>query len=187
MNEPADLPGPVRARLIGLAREAIAAHLEGRPWVAATASEHAALRVPQGAFVTLRRRADHSLRGCIGHVQPERPLAETVTEAAVAAATHDPRFPAVTIEELLALQVEVSVLGAAQPIRAEDVEVGRHGLIVRARGRSGLLLPQVPLSYGWDRVTFLERTCAKAGLHRSAWRESGCELLAFTALVVCED
>jgi len=185
MNEPADLPAPARAWLIALAREAIAAHLEGRS--CATACEHAALRVPQGAFVTLRRRADHSLRGCIGYVQAERPLAETVAEAAVAAATQDPRFPAVTFEELPALQVEVSALSAAEPIGAADVEVGRHGLIIRREGRSGVLLPQVPQSNGWDRETFLDHTCLKAGLPRRAWREPGCELLAFTATVIRED
>jgi AmmeMemoRadiSam system protein A len=184
VSGPADLTAPARAFLVALAREAIAAHLDGR--ACATASEHAALGVPRGAFVTLRRRADRSLRGCIGYVAPERPLAETVAEAAVAAATQDPRFPAVTLEELALLRVEVSALSAAEPIRADEVEVGRHGLIVRHAGRSGLLLPQVPLAQGWDRVAFLEQTCVKAGLPRHAWRDPACELLAFTALVFGE-
>jgi AmmeMemoRadiSam system protein A len=186
VTEPADLPAPARTALVALAREAIAAHLEGRA-AATPPGEHPALQAPRGAFVTLRRRADHVLRGCIGYVQPERPLVETVAEAAVAAATQDPRFPAVKARELSALQIEVSVLSEACSIGPEQVEVGRHGLIVRHAGRSGLLLPQVPLAQGWDRVAFLDHTCAKAGLPPGTWRDPDCELLAFTALVVGEE
>jgi AmmeMemoRadiSam system protein A len=185
MSGPPDLTSTARVRLIVLAREAIAAHLEGRPY--APMEEDDALRAPQGAFVTLKQRSSHRLRGCIGYVRPEKSLAETVADAAVAAATQDPRFPAVTIEELAVLEVEVSALGAAEPILAEEVVVGKHGLIVRREGRSGLLLPQVPQSNGWDRETFLDHTCLKAGLPRRAWREPGCELLAFTAIVIRED
>jgi AmmeMemoRadiSam system protein A len=185
MTMPPELPASARVRLIAVAREAIAAHLEGRSYE--PGGEDPALGVRQGAFVTLKQRPGHTLRGCIGYVRAERPLVETVAEAAVAAATLDPRFPAVTLAELAGLEVEVSALGTAEPIQAEAVVVGRHGLIVRWQGRSGLLLPQVPLSYGWDREAFLEHTCLKAGLPRNAWREPGCELLAFTAIVIGED
>jgi AmmeMemoRadiSam system protein A len=180
-----DLPAAARVRLLALAREAIAAHVDGRR--PSPAEEDPALNVPRGAFVTLKRRSDHALRGCIGFVQPDRPLAETVAEAAVAAATQDPRFPPVSRDELSGLEVEVSALSATQPIRPEDVQVGVHGLIVRAQGRSGLLLPQVPQAYGWDREDFLAHTCLKAGLPRGAWRDPACEILAFTATVIRED
>jgi AmmeMemoRadiSam system protein A len=180
-----ELSAVARVRLITLAREAIAAHLEGRPY--APLEEDPALCVPRGAFVSLKQRAGQVLRGCIGYVQPERPLAQAVAAAAVAAATQDSRFPAVTLEELPTLLVEVSALGEPMPVRAEEVEVGRHGLIVRCQGRSGLLLPQVPTAYAWDREAFLEHTCLKAGLPKAAWRQPDCELLAFTALVIRED
>lgn len=185
MSGTEDLSPAARARLLALAREAIAAHFEGRP--PAPREEDPVLSVPRGAFVTLKRRSDHTLRGCIGYVQPDRPLAETVAEAAVAAATQDPRFPAVGRDELSGLEVEVSALSATQPIRPEDVQVGVHGLIVRAQGRSGLLLPQVPQAYGWGRDDFLAHTCLKAGLPRGAWRDPECEILAFTAIVIRED
>jgi AmmeMemoRadiSam system protein A len=185
MSEAEDLPRSARVRLLAVAREAIAAHVEGRP--PPPRELDPVLNVLRGAFVTLKRRSDHTLRGCIGYVQPDRPLAETVAEAAVAAATQDPRFPPVTRDELSGLEVEVSALSATHAVRPEDVQVGLHGLIVRAQGRSGLLLPQVPQAYGWDRDDFLAHTCLKAGLPRGAWRDPACELLAFTALVIRED
>jgi AmmeMemoRadiSam system protein A len=184
MSEGADLSPPARVRLLALAREALAAHFDGRRF--APLEEDPVLNAPRGAFVTLKRRSDHALRGCIGYVQPDRPLAETVAEAAVAAATQDPRFPPVTREELADLEVEVSALSATRPIRPEDVQVGVHGLIVRAEGRSGLLLPQVPQAQGWDRDAFLAHTCLKAGLPRTAWRDPACQILAFTAVVIRE-
>ena len=106
---------------------------------------------------------------------------------AVAAATQDLRFPCVTAAELPLLAVEISVLTPPVPIAAEDVQPGVHGLIVRAAGRSGLLLPQVATDHGWDRETFLAHTCVKAGLPRDAWRDPGATLLAFTAIVFGEE
>ncbi|MGE5127403.1 MAG: AmmeMemoRadiSam system protein A [Betaproteobacteria bacterium] len=173
-----------RRRLLGIARGALEAHFSGgrggRP------AAGGALGEPRGAFVTLRRREDGELRGCIGTMEPERPLAEAVARMAVAAATQDGRFDPVTSDELPQLQIEISALGPLQPIRPEEVEVGRHGLLISLGGRRGVLLPQVPLEHGWDRETFLEHTCWKAGLPEDAWRRAGVELLGFTADVFGE-
>src|SRR5256712_14120797 len=105
----------------------------------------------------------------------------------VAAATQALRFPPVAVEELPGLAVEISVLTPAEPIAPEQVQPGIHGVVVRHGGRSGLLLPQVATDHGWDRQTFLEYTCLKAGLPRDAWRDPGAILLAFTAIVLRED
>jgi AmmeMemoRadiSam system protein A len=112
-------------------------------------------------------------------------LYRTVAEAARAAAFDDPRFQPVTPEEAPNLKVEISVLSALQPIVPEDVVVGKHGLVVIQGSRRGLLLPQVPVEWGWDRETFLSQTSVKAGLTPDAWRQ-GAELQAFTAEVFGE-
>jgi AmmeMemoRadiSam system protein A len=120
-------------------------------------------------------------------MEPLFPLAETVARAAVAAALQDDRFPPVTAAELPSLSIDLSLLERPSAIRAEDVEVGRHGLVVSREARRGLLLPQVPVEQGWDRVAFLEHTCRKAGLPKDAWRLADTELLAFEAEVFSED
>lgn len=174
-----------RDTLLEVARQAIGACLARRRAAPLPAPE-GALGRPGGAFVSLHRRRDHELRGCIGRVAAGEPLLETVAEMAVAAATQDPRFEPVRPGELDGLVIEISVLEPPRPIRAEEVEPGRHGLIARSRGRSGLLLPQVPGEHGWDRERFLSMTCRKAGLPEDAWRHGGCELLAFEAEVFGE-
>jgi len=139
-----------------------------------------ALTEPRGAFVTLRKQGE--LRGCIGHVLTSDPLYETVQECAVAAALSDPRFPAVTPDEASSLHLEISILSTPAEIAPEQIEVGRHGLIITRGWRRGLLLPQVPVTWHWDRERFLEETCTKAGLPSDAWRK-GARIEAFTAEV----
>ena len=134
----------------------------------------------RGAFTTLHLHG--KLRGCIGYVIPTHSLYRTVAETAQAAAFDDPRFRPVTSEETSELKVEISVLSPLQPIRPEDVQVGVHGVVVTHGARRGLLLPQVPVEWGWDRETFLAQTCLKAGLPPDAWLQ-GAELQAFTAEV----
>ncbi len=134
-----------------------------------------------GVFVTLRRRSDGELRGCIGYVEPRFPLSEGVAHAARAAAFDDGRFEPVRPDELDGLVIDVSVLGPPEPIDPVDVQIGVHGLILRHQGRSGLLLPQVPVEKGWDRLAFLDYTCQKAGLSPGTWRHAGAELLGFRA------
>jgi len=139
----------------------------------------------RGAFVSLHRHGE--LRGCIGHLVSDRPLAEVVRDMAVAAARDDPRFPPLRADELEGLNVEVSVLTPPVSARAEDVEPGRHGLIVRRGASQGVLLPQVAVEQGWDRETFLAMTCRKAGLPPEAWRDARTDLRVFEAQVIRDD
>ena len=132
----------------------------------------------RGAFTTLYVRGD--LRGCVGYVFPVASIYRTVAETARAAAFEDTRFPPLSAAELPELEIHLSVLSPLQPVRPEEVELGRHGLLVSLDGRRGLLLPQVPVEHGWDRETFLQQTCRKAGLPLDAWRH-GASLEAFTA------
>jgi AmmeMemoRadiSam system protein A len=179
-----ELTAEEREALLRTARESIAAHFQRRrPRLPAATG---ALAENRGAFVTLHRK-DGELRGCVGLMRSEIPLLDTVARMAVAAATEDGRFDAVTEAELEGLTIEISVLGPLEPILPADVEVGRHGLLIGHGGRRGVLLPQVPAEQGWDRETFLARTCWKAGLPEDAWKQPGVELLGFTATVFSED
>ena len=138
--------------------------------------------IRRGAFVTLR--VGPELRGCLGHVAPDRPLADLIPGLAVAAAQEDPRFSPVSREELDDVTIEISVLTTARPVDAREpsaIVVGRDGLIVE-RGRArGLLLPQVASEQGWGPAAFLAATCQKAGLEPGAWRKPGTRVLAFQA------
>jgi hypothetical protein len=179
-----DLTAEERDALLQAARESIAAHFQRRrPQLPAATG---ALAEKRGAFVTLHRR-DGELRGCVGMMRSDRPLLETVARMAVASATEDGRFEAVTEAELDGLKIEVSALGPLEPIRPEEVEVGRHGLRIGYGDRRGVLLPQVPVEHGWDRETFLAQTCRKAGLPEDTWRKPGVELMGFTATVFGEE
>lgn len=179
------LSDEARRVLLKAAREAIAAHLAGR--ACAAPNEPPELRQKRGAFVTLRRRRNGDLRGCVGLVEARLPLAEAVGEAAVSAAVADPRFPPVSADELPGLILDISALGTLQPIRPEDVVVGVHGLSIRCGRHAGLLLPQVPVEQEWDRETFLAMTCRKAGLPLDAWKRQDAKLMGFTADVFGEE
>jgi AmmeMemoRadiSam system protein A len=137
----------------------------------------------RGAFTTLHLHG--KLRGCIGYVIATSPLYEAVIDTAAAAAFEDPRFDPVREAEAPDLQIEISVLSPMSAIAPEDVVVGKHGLMVFQYGRRGLLLPQVPLEWGWDREAFLSQTCHKAGLPLNAWKR-GATIEAFTAEVFGE-
>jgi AmmeMemoRadiSam system protein A len=141
----------------------------------------AALSEPTGAFVTLHR--DGQLRGCVGQVESPDSLADTVARAAINAALHDSRFPAVEAEEVESLEIEISVLSPPEPIAPGAILLGRHGLLIVEGEHRGLLLPQVATERQWSLQRFLEETCAKAGLSRDAWREPSTRILAFTAEV----
>jgi len=182
------LSAAARRHLLALARRAIESQLAGVTPAAADMGElRGELERRRGAFVTLTRRRDGELRGCVGLPEPRYRLDEAVAHAAVAAAVHDRRFEPVASAELAGLTLHVSVLGDLVPIDPEAVEVGVHGLVIRGQGRSGLLLPQVAAERGWDRERFLDETCRKAGLPPGRWRDGDCELLAFTATVFSED
>ena len=136
----------------------------------------------KGAFVTLKKRGQ--LRGCIGYIEPVLPLYLTIIRCAILAASEDPRFSPVETKELNSLEYEISVLTTPRKIsNPREVVVGRHGLIISLGGRKGVLLPQVPVEEGWDRETFLEQVCLKAGLPSTAWRRAEAELFVFEAVV----
>lgn len=175
------LEGAHRAALLQIARAAVESELRGESPFVLPGELPDRLQQPAGAFVSLHTA--EALRGCIGYVEPRWALAETVARAAGAAATRDRRFAPLVADELAHLQLEVSVLSAPAPILASQIEIGVHGLIVQCDERSGLLLPQVPLLYGWDVETYLEHLCRKAGLPGGTWRRDEARLLAFTAQV----
>ena len=175
---PSEFSGEERALLLRLAHEAIAAALHGREISVVPPSLH--LSEPRGVFTTLYRRGD--LRGCVGYLLPVTSLYRTVAESARGAAFDDSRFSPVTLEETPELQVSLSILSALQRILPDEIEVGRHGLVVSLGAYRGLLLPQVPVEHGWNRVTFLEQTCRKAGLPLNAW-QTGARLEVFSAEV----
>jgi len=171
--------------LLRLAREVINCSVSGGVKPSAEAITPT-LAEQRGAFVTIKKKG--RLRGCIGYIEAVKPLVETVSEMATAAALRDHRFSPVSAEELDQLELEISVLSPLYKISdPEEIEVGRHGLIVRLGAYQGLLLPQVATEYGWDRETFLSQTCRKAGLPPDAWKAKDIEIQAFTAEVFGEE
>jgi AmmeMemoRadiSam system protein B/AmmeMemoRadiSam system protein A len=174
-----------KKELLALARKAIEGAVNtGRAPEPETANP--ALRNPQGAFVTIK--INGKLRGCIGNfgIRDAKPLYRTVSDMAVAAAVQDPRFPPLSKRELPMIELEISALTPLTPLDdAEKIEVGRHGLHITKGFRSGVLLPQVASEYGWDRVTFLEQTCRKAGLGPDEWKE-GSSISTFEAEIFSE-
>jgi len=138
----------------------------------------------QGAFVTLKKRGE--LRGCIGYIEGIAPLIETVARMARAAALEDPRFPAVTADEVDDLDIEISVMSPLIDVTdVAEIEIGRDGLIISSGGSRGLLLPQVAVEWGWTVEEFLCHTCMKAGLPTDAWR-GDCHIERFEADVFGE-
>jgi AmmeMemoRadiSam system protein A len=183
----AEFSSEERNQLLRLAHESISFALKRRE------AEHGEISLdpptphlaePRGVFTSLYRHEE--LRGCVGYVFPTCSVYRAVAETARAAAFDDNRFSPVTKEEASQLQIELSILSPAQPVRVEEIEVGRHGLLISWRGRRGLLLPQVPVERGWDRTTFLEQSCRKAGLPPDAWQH-GATIEAFTAEVFGEN
>lgn len=169
--------------MLALARSAIEAAVLQRPLPDMHCTTPL-LAAPSGAFVSLHQRG--RLRGCIGQIDAREPLALTVAQCAVAASMEDPRFSPVTADELPGLELEISVLSPLAPIRPEEVEVGKHGLLVSRGWQRGLLLPQVATQFHWTRERFLQETCHKAGLDADAWKDPGTHIEAFTAEVFSE-
>jgi len=170
-----------RTLLLHLAHDSILSALENREVSMDPPSSH--LAEPRGAFTSLYLNGE--LRGCVGYVLPVSSVYRAVIDTARAAAFEDARFYPVTMEESPQLKIELSILSPPLPISAEEVEVGRHGLLVSMAGQRGLLLPQVPTERNWDRITFLQQTCRKAGLPPDAWQK-GAVIEAFTAEVFGE-
>ena len=169
-------------RLLSIARRALEARVRRqRP---PEAEQGGALDWPRGAFVSIHCRGD--LRGCLGRIEPDVPLAETVAQLAASVSDSDPRFDPVRPAELDALDVEISVLTPDREVASiGEVDVGRHGVIIEKDGRRGLLLPQVAVEHSWDAETFVSHTCLKAGLPADAWRH-GARIFVFEAQVFGE-
>jgi AmmeMemoRadiSam system protein A len=170
--------------LLGIARRAVEQSAQGRS-LPTESSQSEGLEFERGAFVTLHKSG--RLRGCIGNFSAEGPLLNTVQTMALAAAKQDPRFPPVSPSEVPELELEISVLSPLKKIEdVGEIQVGVHGIyIISPRGR-GVLLPQVATEYGWDRDTFLDQTCVKAGLNPGCWQDPRTEILIFSAQIFSE-
>lgn len=173
-----------KTRLLEIARTTIETKVQGKDTPQFEVDSDI-LQEHRGAFVTLHMNGH--LRGCIGYIEPIKPLHLTVQEMAESAALRDPRFSPVTENELDDLEIEISALTPLRKIESVDeIEVGVHGIYIKRGYSSGLLLPQVATDYGWDRTTFLEHTCMKAGLPTDAWQEEGTEIYIFSAEIFSE-
>jgi AmmeMemoRadiSam system protein A len=168
-----------KKQLHEIARQSIAAGLE-RQALPPVTGVCGVLKEPRGAFVTLHLHG--GLRGCVGLIEAVKPLAQTIQEMAMAAAFGDPRFPPLSAREFNDIAIEISVLSPLRQIKdVNEIEVGKHGLYIRQGSYRGLLLPQVATEHKWDRGTFLQQTCYKAGLPPTAWKEPQTEIYLFSA------
>lgn len=147
-----------------------------------------------GVFVTLESYPEKELRGCIGYPYPTEPLIIALTNAAISAAVHDPRFPPVTKKEFEKLIVEITVLTEPKPIKVEDrkelpskIVIGKHGLIIEYGPFSGLLLPQVATDYHWNAEEFLAEVCWKAGLSPDTWLDKNAKVYCFEGQIFAEE
>ena len=169
-----------KKELLALARNAITGYVTNgkAPEVEIKNSK---FKTDGAVFVTIKENG--SLRGCIGHIQAVMPLYQSIIKNAVAACSSDPRFPPMKKEELKDMEIEISILSPFVPLKdVKDIQVGKHGLYIMKGMQSGLLLPQVATEFGWDRNTFLEHVCMKAGLSKDAWKDA--EIYTFTAEIL---
>lgn len=176
------LADEVRATLLAFARDALRASAGGRP--PPPAPTGGALNEPAAVFVTLTQAG--ALRGCVGRTRAEQPLGEVVGDVTRDAAMADPRFPPVRPDEVEGVHIEISRLTPFEPAAPDDIEVGRHGVLIRRGGHAGLLLPKVAETHPCDAPGFLDLACRKAGLPAGAWQEPDVQLFIFEAEVFGE-
>ena len=165
-------------RLLQAARESLEHFLINEQQTEFT-TENLELQTKRAVFMTLRERDSGDLRGCIGQTEAHRTLIEAVARTVISAAVDDSRFPQVKLNELANLLIEINVLTPMFDITPENVVVGKHGLLLSKGSCRGLFLPEVAVSRGWDRPTFLDELCRKADLPRGSWRDADAELQAF--------
>lgn len=177
--------------LVKTARSVVTEYLKMRKRLVLLEDFKSRFSYNSGVFVTLNKAEE--LRGCIGFPTPERKLYQSLVDAAIASATEDPRFPPVGYEELSDISFEVTVLTPPEEIGVESaleypgkIKVGRDGLIVRWEFGAGLLLPQVPVEYGWNEEEFLNHTCEKAGAPQDCWKRKSTRILRFEGIVFKE-
>ena len=183
-------------RLVRFARAAVDGYLNGKSMnglLKRAPEEIPEFKQPQGVFVTISSHPEGELKGCIGYPEPFYPLNEALTLAAIAAATEDPRFIPLNSEDLKNVIFEVTVLSKPERIEYDDadtlvkqVSVGRDGLIAEKGGYRGLLLPQVPVEWGWNAEEFLSQTCMKAGLPKREWKKGAVSFYRFTGEIFAE-
>jgi AmmeMemoRadiSam system protein A len=171
--------------LLARCREAIARHLAHQPPQREPEHVPALCQQRVACFVTLHTLTAE-LRGCVGALDIHEPLWRQAEQMAIAAATRDPRFPAMRTAELDAIVLEIAALSPPKPIEPKAIKVGHHGLWIEHGVHRGVLLPQAALSYGWQRETFIDEACERAGLARTAWRTGDVQVQAFTADVFTE-
>lgn len=175
-----------KTHLLIIARQAILAKFLRQPSPLLSHTNSPALNLPAGAFVTLYLNGE--LRGCIGQLEPTRPLAQIVAEMATAAAFEDPRFPPLTKSEFPDIKIEISILSPLQQIfNVDEIKVGKHGVMVRQGRRGGVYLPQVATEQGWDKTTLLSSLCQdKAGLPPACWLDVKTKIFIFTSEIISE-
>ena len=174
-----------KKELLKIARDSMEKYVKTKKRLSPSVDDSGLKRI-QGAFVTLNKSGN--LRGCIGRIISDSPLYEVVNEMAVEAAADDPRFPPVSVEELEDIEIEVSALSPIGQVNdVNKIEVGKHGIIIRQGFYSGLLLPQVATDHKWNRETFLDNTCRKAGLSQNCWKDKTTQIYSFSAEVFSEE
>jgi hypothetical protein len=179
------LTAPEREMLLKIARRSVESAVREHKLYDPPRQTLDTLAEERGAFVTLRQQGE--LRGCIGYTSPTTPLYLTVRDVAAFAAVRDPRFPPVSASEMEKLEYEISVLSPMRRVTdIQQIQVGRHGLLMKNRQNEGLLLPQVPGEFGWNRKQFLEATCEKSGMSPNCWQSDDTDIFMFTALVFDE-
>ena len=178
--------------LVKTARQVVTEYLKNRTKINLEQTFESNFSYNSGVFVTLNNSM--GLRGCVGFALPNKKLYNALVDAAISAATEDPRFPPVTAKELEEITFEVTVLTPPEVIHVLDtveypsrIKVGKDGLMVKHGSNSGLLLPQVPVEYSWTEEEFLGYTCEKAGLPRDCWKDKETEVQKFEGIVFKEE
>jgi AmmeMemoRadiSam system protein B/AmmeMemoRadiSam system protein A len=185
LETPFSLSEPEKSELLALARKSVEYVVQEKYAYEPPASASATLNQERGAFTTLKESGE--LRGCIGYTSAAKPLYITVRDTATLAAMRDPRFSPVSASELPKLEYEISVLSPLRRVTdVQQIKVGQHGLLMKNGDSEGLLLPQVPVEQKWDRQTFLEQTCRKAGMQSNCWMDEDTDIFSFTAVVFGE-
>jgi AmmeMemoRadiSam system protein B/AmmeMemoRadiSam system protein A len=185
LETPFSLSDEEKSELLALARKSVEYVVQEKYAYEPPANSSATLNQERGAFTTLKEAGE--LRGCIGYTSAAKPLYITVRDTATLAAMRDPRFPQVTASELPKLEYEISVLSPMRRVTdVQQIKVGQHGLLMKNGDSEGLLLPQVPVEQKWNRQTFLEQTCRKAGMQSNCWMDEDTDIFSFTAVVFGE-
>jgi MEMO1 family protein len=185
VQAPFSLTEQEKRELLALARKSVEFAVQQKRAYEPDASSSEDLNQERGAFVTLNESG--VLRGCIGYTSATKPLYLTVRDTAMLAALRDPRFRPVSASELPHLEYEISVLSPLRRVLdVSQIKVGRHGLLMKNGDHEGILLPQVPVEQDWDRLRFLQETCAKAGLQSDCWKDENTDIFLFTAVIFGE-